>query len=129
MPNKDERIAITKGNRRIMALTNAPSTATRLAAGRHAIAAPTGDKTWQLASPKRGEDIEVVVDTNSTKVVTLQTNSSAQTFFASTSDRLALTTGQGAVIVTFYGVSTSQFAVGLQSRSTAAVGTFSGSTR
>lgn len=129
MPNKSRQLAITKGARRIVAITNAPSTATRLVPGMHIIAAPSGDKTWNLDNPKRGEITEVVVDTNSTKVVTIQTNSSGQTFFASTTDRLAISTGQGAVVASFIGVSTSQFAVGLQSRSTAAIGTFSASTR
>lgn len=128
MANKDSRPLISKGSRRIVAL-GTPSTATLIGNGMTIIPAPSGDKTYQLANPARGVVAEVIVDMNSTKVVTIQTNSSAQTFFGSTTDRLALSTGQGCVQAKFVGVSTSQWAPVITSKSTAALGSFSASTR
>ena len=106
------------------------STGTTLKApGVYVIDAPSGDKTWQLGAPTGGAEVTVLVDTNSTKVVTVQTESSAVTFFGSTSDRMAVSTGQACVRLDFIGVSTSQWAFGVASKSTAAPVTLSGSTR
>ena len=106
------------------------STGTTLKApGCYVIAAPSADKTWQIAAPTNGAELTVLVDTNSTKVVTLQAESSAVTFFGSTADRMAVSTGQACVRLEFTGVSTSQWAFGVASKSTAAPVTLSGSTR
>lgn len=89
----------------------------------------SADKTWQLGDPSENAQVTVFVATNSTKVPVIQTNSSAQTFFGSTTDRLTLTTGQGCVRAEFIGLSTSVWAPVITSRSTAALGVFAGSTR
>jgi len=89
----------------------------------------SGDKTWTLGDPSENAQVTVIAATNSTKVLTLQTGSSAHTFFGSTTDKVALTTGQACVEVRFVGLSTTVWAPIITSRTTAALGTFSASTR
>lgn len=129
--DKDRRPALDPGHRAIMP-ANVTSTATLLKApGVYAIPAPSADKTFQLGHPKRGAEVTAFIDTNSTKVVTLQTLSSAETFFGSTNDRLTCSTGVGGLRFTAVGLSTSQWAIGLtrDKGSTAAIGALSASTR
>lgn len=107
------------------------STATTLKApGVYTISSTiSGDKTWLLGSPTEGAEVTVFVATNSTKVITIGTGSSAATLFGSTSNDLAISTGQACAKVTFTGLSTTVWAWGIASKSTTAKATLAASTR
>lgn len=127
---KEKRPELTPGLRFKMSIANVSSTATRLnAPGCYAIAAPAADITYQLGNPKRGAVALVYVDTSSTKVVTIQTKSSATTLFGSTANDVAISTGQACAALTFTGLSTSSWAWGIASKSTTVKATLAGSTR
>lgn len=129
---KIRRPVLTPGTRAIMSVTNVTSTATIMnAPGTYAIPAPSGDKTFRLGAPKRGSEVVVFLDTNSTKVIIVQTNSSATTFFGSTNDQLTCSTGKGGLTAVFVGLSTSQWALRTSATagSTVAVASVAASTR
>lgn len=89
----------------------------------------SADKTWLLGNPTEGAEVQVFVDTRSTKVVTIGCASSAQTMFGSTANDLAISTGQGCVSLRLTGISTSVWAHTFASKSTAAPFTGVASTR
>lgn len=128
--NKSRRPTMAPGNR-VSNISTGVSTGTTLQPDRtYTINAPAADATWNLATPTRKGDVTTVhVDTNSTKVVTVRTESSAVTFFGSTKDALAVSTGQAGVTLRFTSLSTTKYAVEIVSRSTAAPVTASASTR
>lgn len=105
------------------------TTAARPISGFHSIAAPAADQLFTLGNPRKGARVTIAVAMNSTKVVAIRTNSSAQTFLGSTADKITLTTGAKVPVMNFIGLSTSQWAVACASPSTIAAFTLAGSTR
>lgn len=89
----------------------------------------SGDKTWLLGTPYEGAEVTVLVATQSTKVATIGTNSSAQTLFGSTANDLSVSTGQACAKVQFIGLSSSVWGWSISSKSTTAKCTLAGSTR
>lgn len=107
------------------------STATTLKApGVYTISSTvSANKTWLLGAPSESAEVTVFVATQSTKVITIGTASSATTLFGSTSNDVAVSTGQGCAKLVFTGLSTSVWAWSISSNSTAAKATIAGSTR
>ena len=114
-------------------LVSTASTGTNIGpTGAHTIAQST-NKTYTLAAPRKGDLLDVFIDTDSTGVITVQTNSSGHTFFGSTTDSIAVSTGRDTVHLQFVATSTAVWAVSgdapFSDGSTGALFTASASTR
>lgn len=99
----------------VQALTQA-STGTAIA--RHGVTTITsagsgtaGNHGFILKSPEKGLRKTIVADLNSTRTVTIYNQSTAHTFFGSTANSLAFSTGTGLKWVNLVGTSTSVWAV------------------
>lgn len=100
----------------VQALT-AASTGTRITAyGATTIThSSAGDKAFRLSAPLPGVEKHIFVRSASTAVVTIRSNSTAVTFFPTTSNLLTCTSG-AKVSVQLIGLSATQW--GIQARST-----------
>ena len=74
-------------------------------------AGTAGNHGFILEAPEKGLRKTIVADLNSTRTVTIYNESTAHTFFGSTSNSVAFTTGTGLKWVNLVGVSTSVWAV------------------
>lgn len=94
------------------------------------IAPATANRTYQLAKPLKHEQVTILVNTASTGVATIRTNSSAVTFYGTTFDAFTCTTGQGALGITLTAIASTKWALtSIGTKSTAAAIAFVASTR
>lgn len=105
----DARVAYREGYNAVVSTGN---TSTDIGPVGITTIAQSTNKTYTLADAQTGDMLQVFVDTDSTGVINIQTNSSAKTFYGSTNDAIAISTGNGTVELRFSAVSTSVVGVG-----------------